>query len=114
MKLQTKISSTLEVQVNETLTDTGLDLNTLVRIALLEYCQRQLQTRVNAGKVKPVSYNTLDIPVKPLESLDNSPPTVDNTKAKLSWSEWSQSNPTKSNDEYLQYLLKKEAIEEIG
>ena len=108
MKLQTKISSTLEVQVTETMNDTGLDLNTLVRIALLEYCQRQLQTRVNAGKVKAIQASTLDIAPKVLKSLDNSPPIADNTVTKLSWSEWSQLNPGKSNDQFLHYFLAKE------
>ena len=108
MKLQTKVSSTLEVQITETMADTGLDLNTLVRIALLEYCQRQLQTRVNAGKVKTIQASTLDIAPKVLKSLDNSPPIADNTVTKLSWLEWSTLHPTKSNDEYLQYILKKD------
>ena len=108
MKLQTKLNPLLASQVQDIISYTGLDLNTIVRVALQEYCQRQRVSRHNAGEAIALQPITSNIPLNPLKSLDNSPPIDNNTiphKVKLLWPEWSQLNPGKSNDEFMQYFM---------
>ena len=105
MKIQTKLNPVQSSQIQAIIAYTGLDLNTIVRVALQEYCQRQSQAKRLSGDYQPIiEVNTPN----PLKSLDNSPP-IDNPIArhntKLLWPEWSALNPGKSNDEFVQYFI---------
>ena len=110
MKIQTKLNKVQSSQIDDLINATGLDLNTIVRVALHEYYQRQ------KGSIASItSFQSIPeiIPAKPAERLDISTPLDDKQQAmanKLSWSEWSALNPGKSNDEFLQYFLAKDNL----
>ena len=109
MKIQTKLNKVQASQISDLIDYTGLDLNTIVRVALQEYYQRHRQAMYQSSTPTSLQSIASVIPAKPLDSLDNSPPmdsTAVKPNIKLTWSEWSMLNPGKSNDEFLQYFLK--------